>query len=68
MKEVGSPRPTDSKEFKENYSNYTIEAVHKYYCLDNWSAYCKFLSENQTLTRPKLLKALEWNEIGYDEE
>ena len=51
-----------------NYSNYTIEAVHKYYCLDNWSAYCKFLSENQTLTRPKLLKALEWNEIGYDEE
>ena len=48
--------------------NYTYGPVDKYNSLDCWSSYCSFLATGPTVTRPKLLKYSEWNEIGIDEE
>ncbi len=51
-----------------DFSSYNIEKVNNYYELSNWLDYCRFLSENSTITRPKLLNSTEWNEIGLDPE
>jgi len=49
-------------------SSYKRLMVEDYYNLDSWSDYCKFLSENPSIKKPKILSATEWNGIGLDEE
>lgn len=49
-------------------SRYKTREIDNYYNLDNWTDYCNFLSDNKSLTRPKLLRSLEWNELGLDPE
>jgi len=48
-------------------TNYKIISTEEYYSLDNWQNYCQFLSQKDSLKRPKLLKSSEWNEIGKDD-
>tara|TARA_Y100001937_G_scaffold128199_1_gene202962 strand:+ start:2980 stop:3828 length:849 start_codon:yes stop_codon:yes gene_type:complete len=50
-----------------NISGYKKESIGCYYNLDNWADYCYFLSQSK-ISKPKILKSREWNEIGYDEE
>ena len=49
-------------------SSYDKIDIEIYHGLDNWQNYCHFLSENPSLTKPKLLNSTEWNEIGFDSE
>tara|TARA_A100001391_G_C5065478_1_gene277052 strand:- start:1243 stop:2049 length:807 start_codon:yes stop_codon:yes gene_type:complete len=49
-------------------SNYKRLEVQNYDSLDSWSNYCNFLSNNPSIQKPKILKSVEWNEIGLDEE
>ena len=49
----------------EKYKKIDIET---YYSIDNWSNYCKLLSANIKISKPKILKFSEWNEIGLDDE
>ena len=51
-----------------NGSNYITKEIDNYYNLDNWLDYCRFLSDNTSLARPKALRSAEWNEIGLDAE
>ena len=46
---------------------YNKVEVEKYYRLDNWQSYCQFLAESQMINKPKLLKSMEWNEIGFED-
>ena len=50
-----------------NINDYKKENISSYYNLDNWADYCHFLSHNE-ISKPKILKSREWNEIGCDEE
>jgi len=45
---------------------YKIKEIDNYYNLDNWQDYCFFLSENNSVRKPSILKSTEWNEIGKD--
>ena len=49
-------------------SNYSRLSVDSYHNLDNWLDYCKFLSHNPSIKKPKILKVTEWNGVGIDEE
>ena len=49
-------------------SNYSEFSIDSFYNLDNWLDYCKFISHNPLIKKPKILKSIEWNELGYDEE
>ena len=51
-----------------DFSSYTIIEIEKYVPIDCWSSYCKFVSNNQELRKPKILQYSEWNEIGVDNE
>jgi hypothetical protein len=35
--------------------------------IDSWKNYCKFISQNEEIRKPSLLKYSEWNEMGIDE-
>ena len=48
-------------------SHYKIKEIDSYYNLDNWQDYCLFLSKNNNLRKPSILKSTEWNEIGKDD-
>ena len=48
-------------------SHYKIKEIDSYYNLDNWQDYCFFLSENNSIRKPSILKSTEWNEIGKDD-
>jgi hypothetical protein len=49
-------------------STYKVKEIDNYYNIDNWADYCHFLSNNMSLARPKLLRSVEWNELGLDLE
>ena len=48
-------------------SHYKVKKVDSYYNLDSWQDYCFFLSENNSIRKPSILKSTEWNEIGKDD-
>ena len=48
--------------------DYDKVEIDSYYDLSNWLNYCRFLSENSSLSKPKLLNSIEWNEVGFDLE
>ena len=48
-------------------SDYIYEDAQYYYSLDNWENYCNFIKNNSELRKPKILKSVEWNDIGVDD-
>ena len=49
-------------------SSYKKLDIDEYYSIDKWSDYCSFLSSNDSIKKPSILKPKEWNDIGMDEE
>ncbi len=51
-----------------DFSIYKKIEIEYYAPLDSWKNYCKFLSQNEEIKKPSLLRYSEWNEIGVDDE
>lgn len=51
-----------------DFSAYQEISIDNYYDISSWIGYCKFLSENSSIKKPKILKYAEWNGVGVDEE
>jgi hypothetical protein len=51
-----------------DFTDYENIDVGEYYPLDCWENYRIFLTKDLRITKPKILKYSEWNEIGVDDE
>lgn len=51
-----------------DFSDYEEIDIPEYDPLDCWKNYCRFIAKDLKITKPKILKYSEWNEIGVDDE
>ena len=51
-----------------DFTNYQQVNIEEYYPLDCWKNYCNFLAKDLKITKPKILKYSEWNEIGVNDD
>jgi hypothetical protein len=51
-----------------DFSNYEKIEVEDYFALDCWTSYRDFLAKDLKITKPKILKYSEWNEIGVNDD
>ena len=51
-----------------DFKDYIKINIEEYYSLSSWEDYRAFLASDTKVTKPKILKYSEWNQIGVDDE